>query len=394
MKIPRKNTGEVLGLAVLAMVILLVTGGGLLALGFQSRVYQARTAFDIAARCAADAGITKAFYEINTLFTNGQLFGELPAESYISLTGSDSDYSYTITVNGGVYTITSTGRSHGAQHTVEATLITSNPFDFAVFSKEDMVMRNSAEIDWYNYDAFSDPLKVGTNSKESGSVDLKNSIKVYGDVVVGAGADPDEVLQVGTSSYIYGDTYAQLTDVILPSVTVPNYLQSAPSSGNINNDTTITTSGKYDGINLGNSEEITVSGAVEIYITGNIDLGNSAKIELDNSDPDSSLTIYLNGNLVTQNSSELNNETEIPENFKLYCTDNCTSLDFRNSSTIYGVIYAPEADVIFHNSIDIYGSMIGKSMDLKNSAKIMYDASLREADSDGLVCLKMNRWKE
>ena len=395
MKKIRKNSGAVLILAILATVVLFITGGAILALGFQSRIYQIRTACDVAARSAADAGTTKALVEMNQLFTSGNLGSNLPSEKNISLPGSDSSYSYTVTKDAGIYTITAVGQSKDTQRTVEATLVATNPFDFGIFSKDDLTLRNSAEIDMYNNDSFDDPLKVGTNSINNGAIDLQNSIKIYGDIAVGVGGNPDQVIDIGNSIEIEGDTYSQTTNNILPSVTVPAYLQSAASGGTINNNKTITTSGKYDEIDLGNSKEIKVSGPVELYITGDINLGNSTKIELDDSNPNSSLTIYLNGELVANNSSELNNKTEVPKNFKLYGTDNCKSLDFNNSAKMFGVIYAPEADIVFHNSIELYGSMVGNNIDFIDSVKMWYDASLRDSvGNDGLSGLKMNRWKE
>jgi hypothetical protein len=60
-----KRRGTVLALAIVAILILFAVGVGLLGLGFQGRVYSFRTASDIAARCAADAGLAKALVEIN-----------------------------------------------------------------------------------------------------------------------------------------------------------------------------------------------------------------------------------------------------------------------------------------------------------------------------------------
>ncbi|MBN1796424.1 MAG: hypothetical protein JW804_07110 [Sedimentisphaerales bacterium] len=397
MKRIRKNKGAALILAVLAMVLLLVTGGGLLTLGFQSRAYQIHTASDIAARCAADTAMTKALYEINTLFANGELGDELPTEADISLTGSESDYSYTITKDGSTYTITATGQSNGAQRTVEATLAASNPFDFAIFAQENISMKNSSKIDWYNYTAEDGSLKVGTNSTNNGAVELKNSTDIYGDVVVGAGGNPSDVVSTQGGAHIHGDTYAQSSNNTPPSVTVPASLAVSPLKDKIEDDKTLTSSdsGKYPEIDLGNSKTLTIKGPVELYVTGNITLNNSANIVIDDSVPGSSLTIYIAGNYEGKNSSEMNNNTEIPKKFKFYGLDTCTSLDFKNSSELYGIIYAPNADITFHNSVDIYGSIVGKNIELKNSANLNYDASLRDPTTDeNLVTLTIQRWKE
>jgi hypothetical protein len=68
-------------------------------------------------------------------------------------------------------------------------------------------------------------------------------------------------------------------------------------------------------------------------------------------------------------------------------------MDFKNGSDFYAVVYAPQADIVFHNSVDIYGSLIGKSLDLKSSSNLYYDASLRDLQSE-LSSMEIGRWKE
>ena len=391
-----KCKGAALILAVLAMTLLLITGGALLALGFQSRIFQIRTSSDIVARCAADAGLTNALYEINQQMQTGQLNPDnLPQITNVPLQGSDSIFSYQTSQVDGTYIIESTGVSNGARRTVQAALRLNNPFDFAVFAVDGVAMQSGSVIDWYNYTAEDDKMKVGTNSTNSGAIDLKDSITINGDVVVGFGGNPDEIVLVKNGSVVTGDIYPQTRTNPLYSVIVPEYLQNLPSGDSITGNQTLYNSGRYDEIDLGNGKTITVQGSVEIYVTGDIALDNSSSIVIDESVQDSSLTVYLAGNLDSKNSCIINNNTEIPRNFKLYGLDTCTSLDFMNSSDFYGVIYAPNADVVFHNSVDIYGSVIGKTIDLKSSANVYYDASLRQTqDDDELVRLIIDRWSE
>jgi hypothetical protein len=165
------------------------------------------------------------------------------------------------------------------------------------------------------------------------------------------------------------------------------------SGGEIKNNTTLTSSGKYDAIDLKNNKTLTVRGDVELYITGDIDLGNSSVIEVDDSFPDSSLTIYLSGNLEGKNSSNVNNNTETPSKCRIYGLDTCTTMNFKNSSDFHALVYAPQADIVFHNSVSIYGSLIGKSLDLKSSSNLYYDASLRDLQSE-LSSMEIRRWKE
>ena len=52
-----KKRGSAIPLAVVAVVILLAMGTGLLSLGLNIRIFSIRTASDITARSAADAGL-------------------------------------------------------------------------------------------------------------------------------------------------------------------------------------------------------------------------------------------------------------------------------------------------------------------------------------------------
>ena len=60
-----KRKGSVIVLMLLAVVVLSVMGVGLLSLGLRGRTIAIRNTSKIAARCAADAGLTKAVFEMN-----------------------------------------------------------------------------------------------------------------------------------------------------------------------------------------------------------------------------------------------------------------------------------------------------------------------------------------
>ncbi len=181
----------------------------------------------------------------------------------------------------------------------------------------------------------------------------------------------------------------------MPPVTVPEWLESLPSSGaipNDTNDTTISTSARYSSIDLGNSETVIISGDVTLYITGDIILGNSAELGIEN---DASLVLYLAGDFEGKNSSIVNNETQDPQKLKIYGLDSCETIQFKNSADFYGAIYAPNADVIMHNSGNVYGAVISKSFEQKNSATFNYDVLLRDVrTNDEAVYFTITNWHE
>jgi len=104
-------------MVMVVVMILLAMGVGLLDLGMKGRLYSIRTASDISARCAADAGLTMALYEMNEkLKVKPWNDSSLPEATNQSLPYCDAVFSYTVTGNpDDGYTIESIGTSGNAQ---------------------------------------------------------------------------------------------------------------------------------------------------------------------------------------------------------------------------------------------------------------------------------------
>jgi hypothetical protein len=388
-----KRRGAAIPLAVIAVMILLAMGVGLLSLGAKSRIYSIRTASDIAARCAADAGLTMALFEMNEKLKVKPWNGSsLPEATNESLPNCDAVFSYTVTGDpSSGYTVESIGTSGQAQRRVTCTLEPQGPFEFAVFADEGAELKNSAVVDWYNYGADDEVLNVGTNSIASSALVFRNSSTINGDVVVGVSGNPTIVID-DFGATITGDTRALRERNQLPPITVPEWLQSLPSSGAIQNDATVTNSAKYSSINLKNSKTLVIDGDVALYVMDEIILGNSAELQIEN---DASLILYLGGNLEGKNSSTINNLTEDAKKLQVYCLDSCEDMIFKNSTDFYGVVYAPNANVIMDNSAAIYGSVIAKTFEQRNSGTFNYDASLRDASvNDEAVRFVITNWHE
>lgn len=388
-----KKLGAATPLALLVVVLLLAVGTGLLGLGLNSRIFSIRTTSDITARCAADAGLAKALFEMNEkLKVDTWDDSSLPQATNISLPNCDAVFSYKVTGDlGSGYKIQSTGNSDQAQRTVSCILQLQGPFESAIFTKQYIYMKSGGVVDWYNYDAGDTDLKIGTNSTIADSVFLANGSVVNGDIGVGMGGDPDVVID-DNGATVKGNTFTLTQIYELPSVTVPESLESSSSLGTIKDNTTITKSGKYDNINLQGNKVITVDGDVTLYITSDLVLGNSAELQIEK---DASLILYLAGNLEGKNSSAINNLTQDPQQLTIYGLDSSQTMVFKNSSDFYGTIYAPNADVIMHNSGDVYGAVTAQSFEQKNSATFNYDASLRDVTiNDDLVHFTIRNWHE
>ena len=281
--------------------------------------------------------------------------------------------------------VTSTGMSNNIQRVIRLShnIVKDDPslFDFALFARDELTFHNAVTLDGFNFKVDDDPLQVGTNGTDFGDITLKNSATVEGDVIVGAGVSPEDVIQLDTGADITGDTYAMQEEWEPSMVQVPDTLNDSISLGTINNTTTITSSGKYDNINLGNSGTVRIEGNVELYIVGDIDLGNAAALEIA---PGGKLTLFLGGNLELKNGADLNNLTQEAENLIILGLDTCESVILKNGSDTYASIFVPNAVVDFNNSAAFYGAVAAESFDQANDMDFHYDAALREVNPVGV----------
>jgi hypothetical protein len=381
-------------LVMLVVVILLPLGLALLSMGERSRAMAMSASSAIAARAAADAGLTKAVCEMNGAVRSGTFSpGNLPTATDEGLPGTETTCSYAVTWDSQAgYEARCTGKCRDIERMVHCTLRLRGPCDFSLFTRGPMSLKTGTIVDWYNYEGQSIGNQVGTNSNEPESVALYSGAVIRGDMVTGPGEDPDVVIK-NNGATITGGTYAQLEETVMLPVTVPAFMQALPSSGILKDGGQISGTRKYSGIDLKNGKKIVIQGPTTLYVTGDVLFGNSAGIEIQ--DEGASLTLYLGGGLVGANASGFNNLSEDAHRLTIYGLDSCRSLAFKNSSDFYGVLYAPQANAVIDNSGDLYGSFVAGSFEAKNSARIMYDASLRNVTPDDqAVYFIVDRWYE
>jgi len=401
-----KQGGFTLAMVLFVVLLLLIIGVGVLSVGAQRRLSGVRTCSEISARAAADAGLTQGLFAMNQMLeTKTWNDNSLPYATGASVPFSDATFSYYVTKtsvadsNDDTYTIESIGSSSHASKKVKSTLEMKGLFEYAIYVAENLTLKSGTSITAYNQDADDPPLQIGTNSTESGAVTCKTGVTIDGDIVIGPGGDPDVVINNTTEASITGQAYPSLIKNKTPNINVPQALVDMASSGAITGTTTLSSAAKYDSINLlgastdpNKIDKVTVDSNIKIYVTGDLRLGNGDEVEIL---PDASLTVFLGGNLYVDNSGAINNLTQDPKKLKIYGLDTCTNIDFKNSGTFYGAIYAPEADIHLYNGFNVYGAVVGKSFTQDVNANFFYDMDLREiAPHEIGVHMVIKRWSE
>ena len=415
----KSKRGLVLPVIAAIAICLALLGLGVLQLGFGSRIISAGVMSEISARTAADASLARALYSMNFAFYNN-----LPAESWPAngsgtlenSQGSNVSYSYTIEpapnpLIYGSFLITSTGtsgrqRSSGerTQRTVYALTRMTSQFDYALFVTNNITMKNTTKVDGYNsligpYGAGNEnlPVQIGSNTTQPSQgtggqegIDLKQGVEIIGDIAVGPGAEPYDVITGQGAEGVTGDTYSMGEAYTWSPIVIPGPADPMPSI-NFNHAMQpigvlgTTTIFECPSVNIGQDGILEVHGHVRLHISddigsGNMNVGNSAVILIK---PDSSLWVYVDGAFDSGQSALFTQEIPVPRpgNFILYGTgpiDTTVTWTVRNDGDFYGVIYAPNADLVVDAKGDIFGSISARSCDLKNSSMLHYDMTLSD----------------
>ena len=375
-------------MAVVAAVFLFIIGIGLLSLGFSRRLYSIRSNHQLAARCAADYGLTKAVYAMNLWLKAPS--SPLPAESSVPISGSDATYSYTVKNNMGTYSVQAYGRSGYITKFVLCDLRLKGLFEYAILTKNSLDIGSCSSVGCDNCPD-DDQLKIGTTNNPNAEIILKPNSVIDGDILLGQDGNPSVVIGPGAT---YHDIYAVATDFDLVMPAVPDDFASSASNLVIpsHNPPPITAPGKYvcEKIDLKNGGTLNINADVELWVKGDITLGNDANIVVA---PNKKLTIYLSGTLDGLNGSGFNNGGE-PNKLTIYGVPS-SGITIKNNGDFCGTIYAPNADVHMYNDTKIYGSVIANNYKQDNSATFSYDASLRKVSiEDEFIRFVPTHWQE
>ncbi|MHC4467352.1 MAG: DUF7305 domain-containing protein [Planctomycetota bacterium] len=206
---------------------------------------------------------------------------------------------------------------------------------------------------------------------------VMNDTYVNGDVFVGPGGDPAEVIK--SRGEITGGTYQLGQEIYFPPVSP---LEGLATNKQIK-----------DGMIAPPANIVIDGGDVVMHVTGDIDLGNSSEMIIM---PGSTLTMYVDGDWVTRNDAGINNMDGIPSNFTVYGTgDLGQHLEMKAKNEFFGRVYAPDAYVDIKAGGDIYGSFTAHDFDMKSKSVLKYDTELSKKDIDDIgIYFTVSSWRE
>jgi hypothetical protein len=360
------NRGVALILSFILIAVLTVLGAASLSRSISESRIARRYSESTQAFWLAEAGINRGIFELRKNYD----WTGISEDKYFVTVEDLGNFRKKIISKGCVPNITSSRITRVLEVIVEKSVL---PLWWAIFGDQEIKISGSAVIDSYDSSKgryIGTPIDkdgdVGTNSIVNKSVKLTGSVIIYGDVIVGPGGDPSKVISASGSVIIDGQRLAADTVTTLPNV------QVAPGLTNLGdlrlegsrNLSLPAGSYWYSSIKISGSSSLSTSGDVTIYVDDKVEFSGSSVVGGDNQPP--KLTIIVLGD---------------------------EDVRFTGNNTFYGSLYAPRSEIKISGSVEAFGAVIGKEMDISGSVRFHYDKALNPTGTRQAT-VKVISWKD
>ncbi|MCH9032802.1 MAG: hypothetical protein IIB00_11175, partial [candidate division Zixibacteria bacterium] len=282
----------------------------------------------------------------------------------------------------------STGSQSGSAATVEGMIVPKyfQPFKYAAFGDDSLKLQNTACTDSYNSDSGTydetqmfDSASIGSN----GEITLQNSADVNGDAITSL----NDGITTDREENVLGDTSTTAEEFDMGYVSQEDFDWAEDNSY-----APVGFSGSYNyavgtkTLRLRNDDSLELQSGV--YYFSSITLNEGGTITLA---PGAKVTIYVVGDLTLNQHSSLNPGGS-PGDFIIYSQG--STLNISQHTEFRAAFWGPETNILIENNTEVYGSFIGKSFTMENSACVHYDRSLVKIKGSDVLGMEMIAWKQ
>ncbi len=260
------------------------------------------------------------------------------------------------------------------------------PFEWAMFSQDSTILEQSTCTDSYNSDSGSYAATVTTDDGDVGSngnITIGKFANIGGDVKTSS----DTGLNIHATANLTGDTATGEDPVYIDTLTDAEFawaesVNAAPPG----------LSGSYsynpatDAVSIGAFDTLTLANGVYYFST--IDFGQEAVLQVD---PGAEVTIYMTDNITFAQDVDVNKNGS-PADLQFYSKG--TELNLNQNVEFYAGFYGPNAAIAIDQTAQVYGSVLGSSVNLEQGACFHFDRDLRKVVRPASGLIETVAWKE
>jgi hypothetical protein len=225
---------------------------------------------------------------------------------------------------------------------------------------------------------------------------MDQNSKIWGDALAG----PGHTTTVLGNAVVTGSTIPMSVPLELPDLTLPSY----PSSGSLTVSSNMTVASghrAYSDLTVNNNRTLTINGPADVVIT-NLRLRSGSSLRLNTSG--GPVTLWVIDNFIMDSNAVLAPLNLLPKDLQVnLLSDNVINpevsvqldtVDFASNTKLYGMVYAPNAAVRIRSNFELFGSLVGRSIDLDSNATFHFDEALLDATGTGSNVFETLCWRE
>ena len=227
----------------------------------------------------------------------------------------------------------------------------------------------SGDVNTDSFDSLNAPYDSNTAGHRGslcsdGDITINGGVYIMGDVRAGAGAD---VTVHGSSGTITGNIGNRVKPLNFPPVDV-SHVASNNDNANL-------------GALLNGQRNMRLNGGTVFnmppgtYYLNDLDMMGMSILNITGE-----TVIYLTGDLRRAGGTQVNNNTQLAHNLRIYSTGG--DIDITSHNNFYGVVYAPQSQVDIGGTADYFGAIVGQTLRIHGDATGHYDETLELEEID------------
>ena len=295
------------------------------------------------------------------------------------------------------YQVVATGTCQGERKRQECVFSTAPVgfFQYAAFGKDGLLVGEGSATNSYDptLGTFASQAARGNGGVGSnGNVVLGADTFINGDAATG---ENGSILENGSNVVITGDRESLEENVTLPPVEPPTVSSSGPLE--VTEDATLGPGLLgFDGVSASAGSTLTIEGPAQIVMSDFV-LGGGSSLVIDSSN--GPVEIYSLGDWDISSDSTVRTTSESARDFQVFIsgdTDSGTdpaTVSLNANTVLHGAIYAPDASITLPIGFELFGSLIARSLNIGDGARLHFDESLLYESDEETLALETLIWR-
>jgi hypothetical protein len=348
------------------------------------------------------AGLSQAMYQLQR-----GLDGAVGSMHDPSLWGGGQFWVGSSSGGTNITVLDATGADAGA--TVHQQLVVrgvpTNMWTRALFGKDSVSLDATVNVDSYDstLGTYASQVSGGGNNAHArsngsvgsnGNISASSATKIWGN----ANPGPGHTVSLHEAS-VTGSTTPATSPVVFPPLSVPSYTAKGALSAT-SNKTIPAGNWTYTNVSVSQNKTLTLTGPANIVIS-NLTMVSNSNISIN--DAAGPVTLTIIDNVKLDSNSNIIPISKNPANLRInMLSDNVAdpevvvaldSVSISSNTTIYGVIYAPEARIRLDSNFVLYGAIMARDLSFDSNCKFHFDENLLSAMASGATTYEVLAWR-